>query len=137
VENLSAERTENIRLEEIESSSIERRPVWLITLSSASTPAGSLATMREALGTPLDREQGVYGYKRHRRNSRYEDSTFCHTRNLMFDAATLIEKHRGKGVLVDTNLFVLLLVGLVNENRILNFQRTQDFTIEDFASWAL
>ena len=55
----------------------------------------------------------------------------------MFDAATLIEKHRGKGVLVDTNLFVLLLVGLVNENRILNFQRTQDFTIEDFASWAL
>jgi hypothetical protein len=50
----------------------------------------------------------------------------------MLDARALIEKHRSKGVLVDTNLLVLLLVGLVNKNRILDFKRTQNFTIEDF-----
>jgi hypothetical protein len=50
----------------------------------------------------------------------------------MSDAITLIEKHRGKGVQVDTNLLVLLLVGLVNPSRIPNFKRTQDFSIEDF-----
>jgi hypothetical protein len=50
----------------------------------------------------------------------------------MLDAVALIEKHRGKGVLVDTNLLVLLLVGSVNTNRIRDFKRTQDFTVEDF-----
>jgi hypothetical protein len=50
----------------------------------------------------------------------------------MLDAAALIEKHRGKGVLVDTNLLVLLLVGTVNTKRIRDFKRTQDFTVEDF-----
>jgi hypothetical protein len=50
----------------------------------------------------------------------------------MLDAEALITKHRGKGVFVDTNLLVLLLVGLVNRERIRNFKRTQDFTIEDF-----
>ncbi len=50
----------------------------------------------------------------------------------MADAIALIEKHRGRGVLVDTNLFVLLLVGLVNPRRIPKFKRTQDFTVEDF-----
>jgi hypothetical protein len=50
----------------------------------------------------------------------------------MLDADTLIEKHRGKGVFVDTNLFVLLLVGSVNTRRIRDFKRTQDFTVEDF-----
>ena len=50
----------------------------------------------------------------------------------MLDAAGLIEKHRAKGVLVDTNLLVLFLVGTVNRQRILNFKRTGDFTIEDF-----
>lgn len=50
----------------------------------------------------------------------------------MLDAAALIEKHRSKGVLVDTNLLVLLLVGLVNKRRILDFKRTQNFTVEDF-----
>jgi len=48
------------------------------------------------------------------------------------DAKALIEKHQARGVLVDTNLLVLLLVGRVNRRRILNFKRTQDFTIEDF-----
>ena len=50
----------------------------------------------------------------------------------MLDAAGLIEKHRAKGVLVDTNLLVLFLVGTVNRQRILNFKRTGDFTIEDY-----
>ena len=50
----------------------------------------------------------------------------------MLDAAALIEKHRAKGTLVDTNLLVLFLVGAINKQRILSFKRTQDFTIEDF-----
>src|SRR5436309_1953578 len=50
----------------------------------------------------------------------------------MLDAGSLIKKHQGKGVLVDTNLLVLLLVGLVNIARIRDFKRTQDFTVEDF-----
>src|ERR1035441_627950 len=50
----------------------------------------------------------------------------------MLDARTLIEKHRAKGVLVDTNLLVLFLVGTVNRQRITNFKRTGDFTIEDY-----
>jgi hypothetical protein len=37
-----------------------------------------------------------------------------------------------KGVLVDTNLFVLWFVGLVNPKRIRDFKRTLDFTVEDF-----
>ena len=50
----------------------------------------------------------------------------------MLDAQALIEKHKAKSVLVDTNLLVLLLVGRVNRRRIAEFKRTQDFTIEDF-----
>jgi len=48
------------------------------------------------------------------------------------DAGTLIEKHRGKGALIDTNLLVLYLVGTVNKKRVPNFKRTRDFTIHDF-----
>ena len=50
----------------------------------------------------------------------------------MLDAEELIEKHRAKGVLVDTNLLVLFLVGTVNRQRILNFKRTGDFAIADY-----
>jgi hypothetical protein len=50
----------------------------------------------------------------------------------MLDALGLIEKHRAKGVLVDTNLLVLYLVGTVNRQRILNFKRTGDFATEDY-----
>ena len=32
----------------------------------------------------------------------------------MLDAAALITKHQGRGVFIDTNLLVLLLVGMVN-----------------------
>jgi hypothetical protein len=50
----------------------------------------------------------------------------------MLDAAALIKKYQSKGVLVDSNLLVLFLVGTVNRRRILDFKRTQSFTIEDF-----
>jgi hypothetical protein len=50
----------------------------------------------------------------------------------MLDARSLIEKHSARGVLVDANLLVLFLVGLINRQRIQNFKRTQDFTIKDF-----
>jgi len=50
----------------------------------------------------------------------------------MLDALALVDKHRSKGVLVDTNLLVLLLVGSVNKRRILKFKRTQSFTLQDF-----
>lgn len=50
----------------------------------------------------------------------------------MLDARALVKKHQGKGALVDSNLFVLLLVGAVNKHRIPKFKRTQSFTVEDF-----
>ena len=50
----------------------------------------------------------------------------------MLDVPGLLRKHRGKGVLVDANLLVLLLVGTVNRRRIGDFKRTQSFTAEDF-----
>jgi hypothetical protein len=51
----------------------------------------------------------------------------------MLEADALIAKHRSKGVLVDTNLLVLLLVGSVDKRRIPGFKRTQNFTLEDFS----
>jgi len=50
----------------------------------------------------------------------------------MIDAFQLILKHRGTGLLVDTNLFLLYLVGKANPDRISNFKRTSRYTIEDF-----
>lgn len=50
----------------------------------------------------------------------------------MGDAAYLIEKHRGRGAFLDTNLLVLLLVGKVNPQRIESFKRTQSFTKHEF-----
>lgn len=50
----------------------------------------------------------------------------------MLDATALIEKYQRRGVLVDTNLLVLLLVGLTNPARITTFKRTQSYTVEDF-----
>jgi hypothetical protein len=50
----------------------------------------------------------------------------------MLDALSLIQKHRGRGVLVDTNLLVLLFVGTVNRNRIERFKRTDAFTVADY-----
>jgi hypothetical protein len=50
----------------------------------------------------------------------------------MQDALGLINQHRSKGVLVDTNLLVLYLVGKVNRKRIPSFKRTQTYTVGDF-----
>jgi hypothetical protein len=49
----------------------------------------------------------------------------------MPDAGALIQKHQSKGVLVDTNLLVLLLVSLLKKQRIATFKRTGNFTVED------
>ena len=50
----------------------------------------------------------------------------------MRDDQNLIRKHRGRGVLIDTNLLVLYLVGKVNRNRITQFKRTRNFSASDF-----
>jgi hypothetical protein len=50
----------------------------------------------------------------------------------MTEPARLIQKHRANGLLIDTNLFLLYLVGTTNERRIATFKRTQKYTIEDF-----
>jgi hypothetical protein len=50
----------------------------------------------------------------------------------VLDAKALIEKHRANGVLIDTNLLVLYLVGTVNRQRIVNFKRTGNFAVEDY-----
>ena len=39
---------------------------------------------------------------------------------------------RGDRLLVDTNLLVLLAVGMVNRDRIENFKRTRQYTVQDF-----
>jgi hypothetical protein len=51
---------------------------------------------------------------------------------MTLDARSLIEKHRGKGALVDTNLLVLYLVGTLNRRKITEFKRTSNFEISDF-----
>lgn len=50
----------------------------------------------------------------------------------MLDSGALLEKHRSKGVLVDSNLLVLLVVGQLNRRRIADFKRTENFTTDDF-----
>lgn len=50
----------------------------------------------------------------------------------MLDANSLIEKHLTKGVLLDTNLLVLYLIGKVNPRRILNHKRTANYELSDF-----
>jgi predicted nucleic acid-binding protein len=50
----------------------------------------------------------------------------------MEDIARLINQYRNKGVLVDTNILVLLFVGATNRDRIEKFKRTQQFIPEDY-----
>ena len=50
----------------------------------------------------------------------------------MNDLARLIEKHRVKGLLLDTNLLVVLLVGRTNRRRILECKRTQTYTVKEY-----
>ena len=44
----------------------------------------------------------------------------------------LIEKHRATGLLIDSNLLVLLFVGRTNPSRIINFKRTSSYRREDY-----
>ncbi len=44
----------------------------------------------------------------------------------------LVEKYSIKGALVDTNLLLLLIVGLTNEESITRFKRTNKYTIDDY-----
>jgi len=64
IDSLGTARTINIRLEEVESSTVDDRPVWLITLSSALIPgAGPASVMREmaaAMGAETEREYKIF-----------------------------------------------------------------------------
>ncbi|MEH2417715.1 PIN domain-containing protein [Nostoc sp.] len=46
--------------------------------------------------------------------------------------ASLVRRYYKKGVLIDTNILLLLLVGSVNQERITKFNRTQQFIPEDY-----
>lgn len=63
-ESLGPDRTMNIRLEEVESSTLKGRPVWLITLSSAlvagAGPAAAMRAVAAAMGAETDREYKVF-----------------------------------------------------------------------------
>lgn len=44
----------------------------------------------------------------------------------------LISRYCEKGILIDTNFFLLYFIGRCNPDQILKFKRTCQFTIEDF-----
>lgn len=45
---------------------------------------------------------------------------------------SMISKYSNKGILVDTNLLLLLITGLFDKNYIQQFKRTDKYSIEDF-----
>lgn len=47
-------------------------------------------------------------------------------------AANRINKFRKKGVLLDTNLFLVYLVGMVDRGLVPKFKRTSNYRVEDF-----
>jgi len=50
----------------------------------------------------------------------------------MDDISHQFQKYRQKGILIDTNILLLFIVGYINKGFIPNFIRTKIFTIEDF-----
>ncbi len=46
--------------------------------------------------------------------------------------ASLVRRYCQKGILIDTNILLLFLVGSVNQERITKFNRTQQFIPEDY-----
>ncbi|MTW17292.1 hypothetical protein GJ689_13880 [Rhodoplanes serenus] len=50
----------------------------------------------------------------------------------MVDLLDIIARFRTKGILLDTNLLILLVVGLYRRDRISKFNRTRQYTINDF-----
>jgi hypothetical protein len=62
-DSLGPERTQGIRLEEVESSTVDSRPVWLITLSNALIKQGPLVPgtiPNWAIGADAEREYKVF-----------------------------------------------------------------------------
>lgn len=47
--------------------------------------------------------------------------------------AELFAKHSGNGIIIDTNLMLLIAVGTFNPDRILTFKRTLKYTLQDFS----
>jgi len=45
---------------------------------------------------------------------------------------SLIRKHSSRGILIDTNLLLLYLIGMFDENYINRFKRTKKYSIDDF-----
>src|ERR1035437_9668843 len=50
----------------------------------------------------------------------------------MISAGLGLDSTAGAGILVDTNLLVLFVVGRVNRNRIETFKRTRQYTMDDY-----
>lgn len=48
------------------------------------------------------------------------------------DIDQILAKYRGKGIIVDTNLLLLFVVGSHDSNRITSFKRTNKFGIDDY-----
>lgn len=51
---------------------------------------------------------------------------------MIFPQASLLQKYFQKGILVDTNILLLLFVGELGRERISNFGRTDQFTPQDY-----
>ena len=50
----------------------------------------------------------------------------------MTEVADLLSKYYAKGIVIDTNILLLYLVGSVNHQRITKFKRTAQFIPEDY-----
>lgn len=50
----------------------------------------------------------------------------------MTEMQALLAKYSTKGILIDTNIFLLYLIGSVNRKRISRFKRTIQFVPEDY-----
>jgi hypothetical protein len=45
---------------------------------------------------------------------------------------TMFDKYKAQGILIDSNLMLLIAVGIYNTQRILTFKRTMRYTLDDF-----
>jgi|HubBroStandDraft_6_1064221.scaffolds.fasta_scaffold427569_2 hypothetical protein len=52
--------------------------------------------------------------------------------NLVVYPLDILQKYKSRGVLLDTNLLLVLAVGNYRKERILSFKRTLQYTIEDY-----
>jgi len=51
---------------------------------------------------------------------------------MIAEIKSLFSRYRQTGILIDTNILLLYIVGLANRARVSKFKRTQQFTSEDF-----